>query len=143
MFRSILLTVDLADGPSAARTAEAAFRLARADGAEIHVLTVQPTMGMAIVGAQFAPDFEEKALAEAHRQLDAWVTAHAPEDVPLTAHLAQGRIYDQVIRTADRLGCDLIVMGAHRPEFSDYLLGPNAARVVRHAAQSVLVIRAP
>jgi nucleotide-binding universal stress UspA family protein len=32
-------------------------------------------------------------------------------------------------------------MASHRPELSDYLLGPNAARIVRHAKQSVLVVR--
>ena len=45
-------------------------------------------------------------------------------------------------RAANRLGCDLIVVGAHRPELGDYLLGPNAARIVRHADQSVFVVRA-
>jgi hypothetical protein len=45
-----------------------------------------------------------------------------------------GRVYDQIIAAADKLGVsDAIVMGSHRPELSDYLLGPNAARVVRHA----------
>ncbi len=32
-------------------------------------------------------------------------------------------------------------IGSHRPELKDYLLGPNAARVVRHANCSVLVVR--
>jgi hypothetical protein len=32
-------------------------------------------------------------------------------------------------------------MTAHSPDLKDYLLGPNAARVVRHANQSVMVIR--
>lgn len=32
-------------------------------------------------------------------------------------------------------------MAAHRPALKDYLLGPNAARVVRHSNCSVLVVR--
>ena len=36
---------------------------------------------------------------------------------------------------------DLIVVGSHRPAMRDYLLGTNAARVVRHAHCSVLVAR--
>jgi nucleotide-binding universal stress UspA family protein len=35
----------------------------------------------------------------------------------------------------------VIVLASHRPELKDYLLGPNAARVVRHAKCSVLVVR--
>ncbi|MFQ5760821.1 MAG: universal stress protein, partial [Acidiferrobacterales bacterium] len=42
---------------------------------------------------------------------------------------------------AEKAGCDLIVMASQRPELKDYLLGPNAARVVRHANCSVLVAR--
>ena len=45
------------------------------------------------------------------------------------------------MKAADKLKCDLIVMASHRPELKDYLLGPNAARVVRHARQSVFVVR--
>ncbi|MBT6187404.1 MAG: universal stress protein, partial [Rhodospirillales bacterium] len=30
---------------------------------------------------------------------------------------------------------------SHRPALKDYLLGPNAAQVVRHADVSVLVVR--
>ncbi|MFV2033769.1 MAG: universal stress protein, partial [Halocynthiibacter sp.] len=50
-------------------------------------------------------------------------------------------IYKTILTTADAIGCDLIVMASHRPEMQDYLLGPNAARVVRHANQSVFVVR--
>ncbi len=32
-------------------------------------------------------------------------------------------------------------MGSHRPELSDYLLGPNAGKVVRHAKCLVMVVR--
>ena len=32
-------------------------------------------------------------------------------------------------------------MASHRPELRDYLIGPNAARVMRHADASVLVVR--
>jgi len=33
------------------------------------------------------------------------------------------------------------VLASHRPDLKDYLLGPNAARVVRHADRSVFVVR--
>ena len=56
-------------------------------------------------------------------------------------HGPGGRVYDQIIEAANRLNADAIVMGSHAPELSDYLLGPNAARVVRHARQSVFVVR--
>ena len=48
---------------------------------------------------------------------------------------------DEIVKAAQQTNCDLIVMASHRPELSDFLLGPNAARVVRHAACSVMIIR--
>ena len=55
--------------------------------------------------------------------------------------IAEGTIYERIIHCAEKTSADLIIMGAHRPELKDYLLGPNAARVVRHAECSVLVVR--
>ena len=46
-----------------------------------------------------------------------------------------------ILDLAEKIGADLIVMASHRPELKDYLLGPNAARVVRHAECSVMVVR--
>ena len=46
-----------------------------------------------------------------------------------------------ILDTAKRIGANLIVVQSHRPELTDYLLGPNAAHVVRHADCSVMVVR--
>ena len=45
------------------------------------------------------------------------------------------------LSVAKQISCDLIVMASHRPGAKDFLLGPNAARVVRHANCSVTVVR--
>ena len=55
--------------------------------------------------------------------------------------MGQGTVYEVILKMAKKTNCDLIVIGAHRPELKDYLLGPNAARVVRHADCSVMVVR--
>jgi nucleotide-binding universal stress UspA family protein len=64
-----------------------------------------------------------------------------PDDISTQHVVKHGRVYEEIIMTAKELGADLIVMSAHRHELSDYLLGPNAARVARHASQSVLIVR--
>jgi nucleotide-binding universal stress UspA family protein len=56
-----------------------------------------------------------------------------PDHIEVHPHVLHGKIYDEILRAADKLGVDVIVMGSHRPELKDYLLGPNAARVMRHA----------
>jgi nucleotide-binding universal stress UspA family protein len=64
-----------------------------------------------------------------------------PEDIQAKYLVAQGSIYRKILRMAEKIGADLIVMPAHRLKLQDYLLGTNTAKVVRHAQSSVLVVR--
>lgn len=141
MFKKILVPLDLDQESSWARALPVAEQLAKDYGAELHVITVVPAMGMAVVGSYFPPDFEQKALASGKIALDAVVSKNAANPAAINTHVAHGTIYEEVLNAAGKLGCDLIVMTSHRPELKDYLIGPNAARVVRHATQSVFVVR--
>ncbi|MEM6665268.1 MAG: universal stress protein [Pseudomonadota bacterium] len=141
MFTSILCPVDLGADESWTRALAAASDLAAKYNASLHVLTVVPDFGMSIVGSYFEKGFEKKALQEATKKLAAFVAEHVPAGVDAHPHVAHGAIYDEIMQAANALQCDAIVMAASRPELKDYLLGPNAARVVRHARQSVFVIR--
>ncbi|MDJ1017914.1 MAG: universal stress protein [Paracoccaceae bacterium] len=141
MFKSILLPVDLNAEASWAKAAPIAVKMARDDGIPLHVATVVPDFGASMVSVYFEEGFEEKALHHAGEELNAWVEKHIPDGVEVHPHVLHGRVYDEIMRAADSLEVDAIVMGSHRPELKDYLLGPNAARVVRHANQSVFVVR--
>lgn len=55
--------------------------------------------------------------------------------------VGEGSVYESILSVAQKTKVDLIVMESQRKELKQYLLGPNAARVVRHAACSVLVVR--
>ena len=55
--------------------------------------------------------------------------------------VATGSVYQEILSTAEKAGSDLVVIGAHDPDLKDFLLGPNAARIVRHAKCSVHVVR--
>lgn len=141
MYRDILITVDLGDEASWKQALPTAVEYARAFGSRLHVMTVVPDFGMSIVGSFFPEDYEEKAMARADERLHAFVREHVPEGLPVQHIVGHGTIYGEILRVADEIDADLIVMGSHRPELKDYLLGPNAARVVRHADTSVLVVR--
>jgi len=86
-------------------------------------------------------DTESRLAHETASGLDAFVTEHVPAGVTVSKHVDTGSVYHCILETAERNGVDLIVMASHRPEMSDYLVGPNASRVVRHARISVLVVR--
>ncbi|MEM0899658.1 MAG: universal stress protein [Pseudomonadota bacterium] len=143
MYKSILVPVDLGDETSFDNALPVAASLAAKDGAEIHVLTVLPTSGMSVVSSYLPEDYAELTSGTAKKALSA-----ALEDkrslcgtVTVKGHVARGSVYQEIISAAQSFECDAIVMTAHRPELKDYLLGPNAARVVRHAPQSVMVVR--
>lgn len=141
MFKTVLLPVDLSAEASWNKALPAALRLSQPEDPVLHVLTVMPDFGMSVVSGYFDKDFEEKALHEVGEKLTEWVRDNVPEGVQVHPHVMHGRVYDQIITAANRLEVDAIVMASHTPELSDYLLGPNAARVVRHATQSVFVVR--
>lgn len=142
MFSSILLPIDPSDLASHERALPTAVKLAQTYAAKLHVMTVAPDFGMSIVGQFFPEGYEEKAIDAVGAALHA-VTEKAdiPKDLPLQHIVAHGGVYEEILRAAGAVKADLIVIGAHRPALKDYLLGPNAARVVRHADVSVMVVR--
>ncbi len=55
--------------------------------------------------------------------------------------IREGHSYDTILDVCNDLPADLVIIASHRPELQDYFLGSTAARVVRHAQCSVLVVR--
>ncbi len=140
MHKSILLPIDLSDTKTSAKVLEAALEL-MGPQTTLHVVCVLPRFGYSQVASYFSPSFEKDALKRLGQELTAWVDANVPEEVSVKPHVLHGTVYHEVLTAAKKLKADLIVLGAHRPELKDYFLGPNAARIVRHAKQSVYVVR--
>jgi len=82
-----------------------------------------------------------KNIEEARKELAKLCAGGVPDGVTVKPRVAYGTIYEQIISVAESIKANLIVMAAHRPAFKDYLLGPNAAPVVRHSNRSVLAVR--
>ena len=141
MFKKILVPVDLGQKSSWEKALPVAVSLAQKDDAELLVMTVIPDFGSALVGSFFPADHSEKAQAEARVELDRLVEREMPGEVRVSTLVGFGTIYKRILKAAGDGNADLIVLSSHRPEMQDYLLGPNAARVVRHAQQSVFVVR--
>jgi universal stress protein F len=140
MAKTIMLPIDLSDEHSWRRPLDEALGML-AGGGVLHVVSVLPDFGLASVGSYFREGYEKEALHEFGAALSDWAKANVPEGVEVHPHVLHGKIYDEILRAAGKLDVDVIVIAAHRPELRDYLLGPNAARVVRHAKQSVYVVR--
>ncbi|MBT4938120.1 MAG: universal stress protein, partial [Rhodospirillaceae bacterium] len=141
-YKNILLTVDLSDDGSWVKAAPTAVEMCKAFGANLHLLTVVPDMGMPLVEEYFPENYEEEMAKSAAALIADFANTQFPDDLKPQIHIASGSIYKEILRVAEETNTDVIVMASHRPELSDYLLGPNAARVVRHANCSVMVVRA-
>ena len=141
MYKHILLPIDLNAESSWVKALPTAMELCKTFGATLHLMAVVPDFGMSIVSQYFPAGTEERMRKDAADRLRAFVREHVPEGVQTQDIIAEGSIYREILAAAADIAADLIVMGSHRPEVSDYLLGANAARVVRHANCSVMVVR--
>lgn len=143
MTNSILCAVDVSNGDDDTIVIKKAAQLAAMEGAQLDVISVVPDFGMSQVGAFFNKDHHDKMVIEAKTHLNALVTKalDSKQNEKVRHVIATGRAYEEVLDVAKKTNASLIVVGAHKPDFADYLLGPNAARVVRHARCSVYVVR--
>ncbi len=141
MYQRILLPIDLNTESSWVKALPSAIALCRSFGATLRLMTVVPDFGMSMVAQYFPAGTEERLKADAAAGLRQFAEADVPADVRVRDIVAEGNVYREILRVAGEEEADLIIMGSHRPEVSDFLLGANAARVVRHADCSVMVIR--
>lgn len=140
MYKGIMLPIDLAHDSSWRKSIPVARKLAETFGAKLHAISVVQDIRNAVVSQYFPPDYEEKLVRDAAEKLSALVAAELP-GIDVTEHVAVGQVYREIVRAAEKNGCDLIVMASHRPELSDLLIGPNADHVARHTAASVMIVR--
>ncbi len=139
----VLCAVDISDGDQDNAVIREAKKMADLAGVTLDVVTVVPDFGKSVVGSFFESDHHTKMVDASKEALNTIVTATIGADAnSKTRHIvATGTAYEEIIDLAKKAGSSLIVIGAHKPDFKDYLLGPNAARVVRHSNCSVYVVR--
>lgn len=139
----VLCAVDVSNPHRDDNVLRAAARMATLDAAQLDVITVVPDYGMSVVGSFFDAQHHDKAVEESRQRLHDLVTEVLGKEANESVRhvVVTGNTYDEILRVAEADGAALIVIGAHQPDLRDYLLGPNAARVVRHAKCSVLVVR--
>lgn len=144
MYSHMLIAIDGSE--HASRAAEHALGLARALGARVTAVSVIPPWAkVAGYDAIFYSDtlYKERAHATAEHQFQEIRQAAKEHAVPLETTVAEA---DQphlgLLETAQKLRCDLIVMGSHgRSGLSAILLGSVTSKVLTHGNLPVLVCR--
>jgi len=141
MYKNILLAIDLNDETSCRKPLLSAVELARTFGARLHVLTVVREVEV-ILEARAATIAYEVIVSDLQNRIATLIRRADASDLKPNILVTHGAsIYAEILGVAEEAGADLVVVGSHRPAMTDYLLGTNAARVVRHARCSVLVAR--
>ncbi|RVU83542.1 universal stress protein [Leucothrix sargassi] len=143
MSNSILCAIDISDTDEDNKVLETAAKLAAMEGAQLDVITVVPDFGTSLVSDFFQDKHREKFMAEAKVTLKAQVAKVIGDELDQKVRhiVACGKTYQEVLKAAEKADSSMIVVGAHKPDFSDYLLGANAARIIRHSKCSVHVVR--
>ena len=83
----------------------------------------------------------DAVLQDARDRLEQIGKDDAPKGSAFDVIARYGTVYQEILNVAEEIAATQIVMAAHRPSLADYLIGPNTARVVRHAKCSVQVVR--
>ncbi|NQU59401.1 MAG: universal stress protein [Rhodospirillales bacterium] len=141
MYERILLSIDLNDGLSWEAPLEKALTLCRTFNSSLHVVNVIPDLNIEVMQLYLPDDTEQNLIQSVTESLQGFIENNIPSEIGAVACISQGSIYSAVLKTAKEVKADVIIIGSHRPTMGDFLLGPNAARVVRHADCSVLVVR--
>lgn len=141
MISKILVPLDIDAEKSGAEAIAFAKKLAVEDGAQIVLLHVKELVP-GYVASHLPDDFNKMSTDTAHKNLSAAAAAQGLGDTADVV-IRDGNPSAEILDYAKDTGADLIVIASHNPGFGDYFLGSTAARVVRHAHCSVLVLRHP
>ncbi|RKQ41207.1 universal stress protein UspF [Enterobacter sp. R1(2018)] len=144
MSKKILVPVDISEMELTQQVIPHVEEYAKQDDARIHFLAVIPDYtyfaSYGLGYSSIAPDMKEREAAALETLTDI-VSKFSLSGVRVEKHVRSGTPKDHILQLADDIDADVIILASHRPSMSTYLLGSNAAAVVRHAKCSVLVVR--
>jgi universal stress protein F len=140
MYKNILVPINPAHGEVADRILAIAKKLVDDDGqiTALSVIEPLPSYISDYVREQTLEDRVKENRNAAMAELQAMMTRAGVSGKVI---LDEGTPSPEILRIAREIKADAIVLGSHRPDFRDYLIGSTAARVVRHAQCTVVVER--
>jgi nucleotide-binding universal stress UspA family protein len=136
MYKIIIAAVDIAKFDRAKRILCRAAALLD-EGGEIILLSVIEDVPSYLV-AGLAQDYVDRAILSAQQKLDELCRSTG---IRAVVEIRAGKPAAAILTVANERSADLIVLGSHVPDISNYFLGDNADRIVRHARCSVLIDR--
>ena len=136
MYKTILVPIDMAHIEKGKAMIDIAMAQGNKDTQTILLNVVEELP--AWVASQLPSGVLDESRQSSLEELKAIAdTANINVDVEVRA----GHPYRTILEVADKSGAELIIVASHQPGLEDYFLGSTAAKIVRHAKCSVLVVR--
>ena len=137
MFSRILVALD---GSEISHTAYArALEFAKADKAELHVVTVVNTPHL---WKDDSPANQTQASTDANLLINELESDAKEAGISFIPHIVTGHPGDRLVSTADEIDADLIVVGSlGKSNLDRLLLGSVSAYVTQYSQRNILVIR--
>ena len=143
-FQKILVPVDFTEHSVAAL--EAAIEIASAFKSKIHLLhcyQIQPG-GVSPYGIAIPSSYFAEIQAAAAKHLAEWQQEHVPAELQVDAKTSSDDPSESIVKLANEIGADLIVMGTRGlTGLKHVLLGSVAERTIRFAPCPVMTVHAP
>ncbi len=137
----IIAAVDLSHKDWDTHVVKEAILLAKTHKADIELVFVIPDQQNSYVQEYIPTEMRDQVNVDAAKDLKAYADTFDWQGISRSENVLRGVVYETLIKHADTVSARFIVIGANKPSVSDLFIGPNAARVARHAACSVLVVR--
>jgi len=141
MYQHILLATDLSEKESS-QILTKALEIARLHNAKLTLLYVVEYTGSMYTGEIPLPedlDLDQHLAEEAHRKMNKIIQAQGLKNVESRVEI--GIPKREIVRVAEELGVDLIVLGSHGRHGLQLILGSTANGVLHLATCDVLAIR--
>lgn len=136
MFNTILIPIDISQAGESKSVIDIAVANGNADTQVILLDVVEEIPRWAAV--ELPAHIQDKSLQVSQDELNAVAQAAS---IKTEVDVRVGHPYHTILEVAEEKKADLIIIASHQPGLQDYLLGSTAAKVVRHAKCSVMVIR--
>lgn len=139
----ILFATDFSE--SSVPASRHAVYLSNLTGATLHVLHVIGELSdqrRGMIHEEFFETFERGVEQQALKDMELFCDAYLRGAGEYESHMVIGNPFQEIIRLAETLKADLIIMGTHgRTGIEHVLVGSTAERVVRNSKTPVLTVR--
>lgn len=141
MFKNIVIPIDLSEKFSWQSVIPTVLNMVNSFDSKIHFVHIIPDYGMKMVEDYLPKSWVKDQKKKSEEHIEKVIAKYIPKEISTQFFVGRGAVYDEIIQYSTSINADLIIVTAVRPQLRDYMLGPNASKIVRHAPTSVLVIR--